>query len=76
MKLILKPNANSASKSRTTGRISHDMIDLCDSDGTMWGSIHIDIFWVEDDPDWRHDVCDALNRGREVTVDVTLAEKK
>ena len=73
MKLIVKPNHNSGHIGSFHGKYSgkklYETVDLCDEDGTVWASTHIDLFsrcgGSGPDP-----LYDALYTGHEVVLDV------
>ena len=44
MKIILKPNQNSR-RTDKHGLTRWDTVDLCSSDGAVYGSVHVDLFW-------------------------------
>ena len=69
MKIILKPNQNSKT-TRTDGRASYDMVDLCVGEGSeaVYGSVHVDLFSTapQENPIYK-----CLFDGESVTVEIT-----
>jgi len=68
MKLTLRPSPNSKTK---VGQ--YDMIDLIEVNvraSCMWGSVHVDAFWGQDNT---APLYQRLLHGEEVVVDITEA---
>ena len=73
MKIALRPNPNSR-RSRQSGDHDHshyEMIDLCDAgEGTVWGSVMIDLFHDPADNVWQTQVYNHLLHGETITINV------
>ena len=75
MRLIAKPNHNSGYVDSRSGVKTYDTVDLCDAEGGVYGSVHIDLFWCspQQEPEFRRELYDALRRGVIVELDVAVA---
>lgn len=68
MKITCKPSPNGI-HTLADGRKMVEMVDLIGSDGSMWGSVHIDFFHAkESDPD--RSLYDTLRRGESAVVEI------
>ena len=70
MKIVFKPNQNSRSRHGT-----HDMLDVCDDAGQVWGSIHVDSFWAKPNTP-QAALYERLRNGETVTLECTETKER
>ncbi len=78
MKMVVKPNRESATESVDpdhAGEHVYDMMDFCDTEGRVWMRTYIDLFFGRGDANWQRDVYDRLRYGHEVTLELTIAKE-
>lgn len=64
--LILKPNAHGVDKNG-----HYETVDICDDGGSVWASVHIDLFHTYEFGKTKSNaVYDALRRGDELALNV------